>query len=947
MKRGIGRWQQPRTFVRGMCAAVSTLVISLSLIAAPQAKAFKPYTHVQTGYDAYADAVNDGNVTIEGKAYPVNPTVLAALRTYPAHFNAGVIGPDGFPDLTMGQSVIHPENTGRWLDYVLSSAWAAQTGPYNNVERGQILAFAYGFLTHAAGDMWAHTLVNELSGDVFPGIGEITTDVNKTAIAVRHLVLEGYIGDATQGADGNPNRTALPNGDISDDETPGVAFDAPHRWVYETLVRPDAPGAPTAARGPIIDSFVSLRAQLVTFRDTNPQPLQAAINTYNNYKRILNNAAGACSFDDVEDIIDCPIAIASLPFALAAVTAAGFADLAARTLAAGAKAIANAYVNAWITDIDDGLRAWSELGLATTKGLFDPGTRRAAQNDECGTLGSELAPTRARCEDGVGPVDAVLFSSKDFIRAYLIPMLGLPDVTSDILAAIEAVSDTIDQVIGASLNPIRDGIDAVKTLAIETIKDILEDRFGLPIEFIETLLANPSALMDVTSVSIAGKTIPLFAPSAHVKLDGYLGLPAGHHSGGSGSLGDDVAFNPANFAAYRNAATTAKLLLLDGQRVDSVLTDLTGKPYSLYAARGQLGNIMTTTLPVTGTDPTQWLKLIDGDHAWRSDGQPIFAGERAGSGNFPLWESCVLRDRAFRTIYKDWENGSANFPDLGDQTSADPNDPNLPVSTLAVGTPKFVNGTTTYVAASTPLIVNATDSYWTSDRVTLEVRIRPGAATGGAFSPIAKGTALNLSRVPDGVVHIDLKATDPCATEAEHTIDVVRDTKPPVVTYSEPPKALYATNEVLTYGFDDGTGSGVASYTVTLDGAAAPGGLVLDTFLIPAGKHSIELKATDNVGNSGSTTHNFRVRATSASLLSNHDRAWTLGLITSRSEYLRMRANLEGAVRAHDAGKHGVEPNYLSAYRDQLSAQRGRTVDADTVARFIGYIKDLIESATF
>ena len=42
-----------------------------------------------------------------------------------------------------------------------------------------------------------------------------------------------------------------------------------------------------------------------------------------------------------------------------------------------------------------------------------------------------------------------------------------------------------------------------------------------------------------------------------------------------------------------------------------------------------------------------------------------------GSGRYPIWESCVLRP-AFRALFTDWENGAANFPDLGDAVSPDP-----------------------------------------------------------------------------------------------------------------------------------------------------------------------------------------------------------------------------------------------------------------------------------
>ena len=108
-----------------------------------------------------------------------------------------MIGPDGFPDLTYGQSVIHTVKTGEWLRHIFTKAWQAQAdSTYSADEKGQILAFTYGFLTHAAGDVWAHTFVNDFALGVFPSVPEILSSVQAASIAFRHLVVEGYIGDA-------------------------------------------------------------------------------------------------------------------------------------------------------------------------------------------------------------------------------------------------------------------------------------------------------------------------------------------------------------------------------------------------------------------------------------------------------------------------------------------------------------------------------------------------------------------------------------------------------------------------------------------------------------------------------------------------------------------------------------------------------------------------------
>ena len=212
---------------------------------APSAQAFKPYTHNHTGDRAWEDVTDDGHITIDGREYPVRAEVVAALAAHRPYFNAGVVGPDGFPDLTYDQAVVHPKQTGKWLRHVLKKAWQAQDDPsYSAAQKSQILAFAYGYLTHAAGDIWAHTLVNDVSEGVFPSVGEILTDLDDAEIAIRHVIVEGYVGDATPGYDGNDERGLVPgevnedgNPEVSDDASPHIPFAAPKRFISASCDR--------------------------------------------------------------------------------------------------------------------------------------------------------------------------------------------------------------------------------------------------------------------------------------------------------------------------------------------------------------------------------------------------------------------------------------------------------------------------------------------------------------------------------------------------------------------------------------------------------------------------------------------------------------------------------------------------------------------------------------
>jgi hypothetical protein len=1004
-RKEVGAGTRARRVVRGVSLLTAGAIAAGIVAGGQHVDAFKPYTHSKTGEAAYDDVVADGMVTIEGREYAVQPAVVDALRDWRPYYNAGVIGPDGFPDLVMGQQIIHPEETGQWLDYILTEAWAAQTsGTYDADEKGQILAFAYGYLTHAAGDVWAHTLVNEFAGETFPDVGDVLTDKDAAEVALRHLIVEGYIGDATDGYDGNPDRTTLPDGDVSDDETPGIAFAAPTEWIFDTLVDRDAP-APGTSRGKLIDFFYGLRDTLQAAVDTDPQPLEDALAAYNDTVELVaevfdpadctpedgqidddgdgapddgcdddgdpdavgrgENESGDCSFgvgntgfdiatDVAWDLVACPIALGSIGIQGAIDGLESAFLLATEGIAFAGDALLDAYFQAWIDDIDDGLAHWGDLGLAVTNGLFDPQTRRDLQNEECEFHGGEGSELRSDCEDGVGAIDTVMWSADDFINDHLLSMLGAPDFVGGLREALGALSNLIDEVVGEALNPIRMLEDEIMDFAKGKIKALLEDRWGVPVDEIEFLLDNPSARMDIQSfdLPVIG-TIELFQPGERAKLDGYLGL-ASHDP--NEPLADGEAFNPdsTGFKAFANSVTLSKMLLLDGPTMDQLMADLSGRPYSLYGPHGQLGNVMTTALPGAGDGTALWLRSIDADFSWRSNAKPL-AGTllpadhpTGGHGNFPVWESCILRP-AFRTLFDDWHNdgvlNTSNFPDNDDAVSADPNDPAAPVTVVTVGSPKFVNGATTYVGGDAMMTFSATDDYWSPSEISLEI-----AVNGGVPQSYANGTSLRMGDLglADGPATFTVRAIDPCRVETAHSTTVVLDTTPPVVTYSQPAASQYDTDDFSSIAFtvSDGAGSGVnaGSVSVTFDGAPSSNGAVLDMFFLTAGTHTAVVTAADNVGNIADTPRSFLLRATSQSLRNNVDRAYQLGLISKLTVYTGLVDKLDTAVKLHGRGKHASEIDMLVSVRDQLLAQRGKGVQTTFADRMLTWVDDLIAS---
>lgn len=166
------------------------VVCAVLAVAPLLAQAFKVETHVWIGQQLVNELSAGPSFTI-----PVNgvtttvslrPGVRDAILANTQTFLLGTIGPDAFPGVFEGQMTIHPGGksaavwgTGEWLAHVLTSAKTPRE-----------LAFAYGYLVHAASDIFAHTYVNQYAGDIFL----MSDDVD---IEARHFLLEGYVAHRT------------------------------------------------------------------------------------------------------------------------------------------------------------------------------------------------------------------------------------------------------------------------------------------------------------------------------------------------------------------------------------------------------------------------------------------------------------------------------------------------------------------------------------------------------------------------------------------------------------------------------------------------------------------------------------------------------------------------------------------------------------------------------
>ena len=190
------------------------------------------------------------------------------------------------------------------------------------------------------------------------------------------------------------------------------------------------------------------------------------------------------------------------------------------------------YLEHWIEDIEDGLKNWSDLGLASTRALFDPRSTRMAQDHICrNEPDDENSLLRRNCEDGVGTLDVIGYESEDFVNDHLISMLGAPDVVGDLNELFGVVSDTLDDVLGPALNPLQAPIAEIKEFAKDKIQEAIEEELHIDIDQLKSFVTSPTHWLGVQSVSlelpgIGTQQLDLFEPETHDQAR-HADAPAG------------------------------------------------------------------------------------------------------------------------------------------------------------------------------------------------------------------------------------------------------------------------------------------------------------------------------------------------------------------------------------------------------------------------------------
>lgn len=233
-------------------AALAGLLAAAMLVMLPKpVSAWSINTHMYVANRVLEDLA-DGAITIhevvlaeDGSKHAVEPPlgqiavpgdVVSAILSHPEVFRAGNCGPDGFPDMYIGQSIIHPYEPGQhwraidWVQHLLEQARDA-----GGETRAEALAFAYGFAAHCAGDALGHTWVNSHSGGVW--------DWGDMGVVKRHVALESYVNSRIPAADQTAECFAL---------------QIDREFVADALVRHDAV-APSRVRASHLQALMDYR----------------------------------------------------------------------------------------------------------------------------------------------------------------------------------------------------------------------------------------------------------------------------------------------------------------------------------------------------------------------------------------------------------------------------------------------------------------------------------------------------------------------------------------------------------------------------------------------------------------------------------------------------------------------------------------------------------------
>lgn len=213
-----------------------------------------------------------------------------------------------------------------------------------------------------------------------------------------------------------------------------------------------------------------------------------------------------------------------------------------------------------------------------------------------------------------------------------------------------------------------------------------------------------------------------------------------------------------------------------------------------------------------------------------------------------------------------------------------------------------------------------------------------GSGLAGAPSCTVDGNAVTLSSDGTGAWKFDVagdgqhavacSAADNAGNEASAGDATEIDTTPPVVSYSGDAGSYTVADTVdIACSAEDPTPTSGAGLLASGLAGSTCQDISGDAYTFALGQHEVSASATDEAGNEGSGSASFTVTVDSQSLCTLTKR-WVSNAGIASS----LCAKLSAAQASMQRGDANSKNRQLGAYRNQLSAQSGKSISADKAA---------------
>jgi hypothetical protein len=267
-----------------------------------------------------------------------------------------------------------------------------------------------------------------------------------------------------------------------------------------------------------------------------------------------------------------------------------------------------------------------------------------------------------------------------------------------------------------------------------------------------------------------------------------------------------------------------------------------------------------------------------------------------------------------------------------------------PTETLTIGSPQYTSAQT-FVTNATPFTVSASAQ---SGLFSVSYRVYPAGGVKPAFTNVPGGSASFFVSGADGPYVIEYYATSNLGYSgifSPFSQAIALDDTAPTIAIVQPVATSYDQTATLTlnYTVSDGSGSGVAMTSPTMDGASTLNGHGLASGqpiplveLFP-GSHTFAVSATDNVAHSASRSVTFMVTIDPNSI-----QTLVPPRVSSAGVTNALLAQLRAAAAARAAGNCTTAANIYGAFINLIQAQIGSTITASNAALLIADAQYLI-----